>query len=337
MKQGGVSSPVLFCLYIDGLLLALSRSGVGCFIGSNFVGALAYADDIVLIAPTATALRKLLAICGDYASEYCISFNASKSKCLIILPKIRRDLRHCLKDCTFSINSQPIAIVESFKHLGHEITSQSDDAPDITARRHDFIGQVNNMLCYFRMLRSDVKCRLFRSYCTSFYGCELWSLATNNIEELCTTWRKGVRSVWNLPHSTHCYLLPLICHCLPVFDEICRRSINFVRACLSHESDLIRQIAAYGVYFARSESPLGHNVLFCAERYRASVNSILFESSFNAIVNSQVQGTIDITHLRTASFLSELIDIRDNRHMYASSFILSGIDLSDIISCICTT
>jgi len=55
------------------LLLALSNYSVGCYIGNFFVGALAYADDIVLIAPTATAMRKLSSICGDYATEYCIS------------------------------------------------------------------------------------------------------------------------------------------------------------------------------------------------------------------------------------------------------------------------
>jgi len=36
--------------------VALSRAGVGCFMGSNFVGALDYADDIVLLAPSASAL-----------------------------------------------------------------------------------------------------------------------------------------------------------------------------------------------------------------------------------------------------------------------------------------
>ena len=41
VKQGGVLSPVLFCLYIDGLLVALSKAGVGCYIGEYFVGALA--------------------------------------------------------------------------------------------------------------------------------------------------------------------------------------------------------------------------------------------------------------------------------------------------------
>jgi len=47
-------SPVLFCLCVDGLLVKLSKAGIGCFVGNNFVGALAYADDIVLLAPTAS-------------------------------------------------------------------------------------------------------------------------------------------------------------------------------------------------------------------------------------------------------------------------------------------
>jgi len=71
---------------------ALFYSGVGCYIGNNFVGALAYADDIVLIAPTATAMCKLLSICGEYATENCISFNASKPKYLAVLPVNRHEL-----------------------------------------------------------------------------------------------------------------------------------------------------------------------------------------------------------------------------------------------------
>jgi len=69
VKQGAVLSPVLFCVYIDDLIILLSKAGVGCYIGSNFVGALAYADDIVLIAPTATALRNLLIKCNEYARD----------------------------------------------------------------------------------------------------------------------------------------------------------------------------------------------------------------------------------------------------------------------------
>ena len=41
--------PIVFSVYIDGLLVRLTNSNVGCYVGSFFVGALAYADDIVLL------------------------------------------------------------------------------------------------------------------------------------------------------------------------------------------------------------------------------------------------------------------------------------------------
>mgnify|MGYP006388191179 FL=1 len=33
VKQGGIISPVLFCIYIDGLLNVLAKEKIGCFIG----------------------------------------------------------------------------------------------------------------------------------------------------------------------------------------------------------------------------------------------------------------------------------------------------------------
>jgi len=92
VKQGGVISPVLFCLYIDKLMRLLHDSGVGCYIGEVFLGALAYADDLVLMAPTPAAMRHLLILCDNFAINYDIVFNASKSKCLHFSPRTRRKL-----------------------------------------------------------------------------------------------------------------------------------------------------------------------------------------------------------------------------------------------------
>ena len=83
VKQGGILSPVLFCVYFVVLLLALRDAGVGYYIGPWFVGALAImrrADDIVLLAPSNGAMRKLLRICDNTGEMYNIVFNASKSK-----------------------------------------------------------------------------------------------------------------------------------------------------------------------------------------------------------------------------------------------------------------
>ena len=52
-----LSALYFFCIYLDKLLGKMAEAGVGCYIGNIFVGALAYADDIVSLAPTARAIR----------------------------------------------------------------------------------------------------------------------------------------------------------------------------------------------------------------------------------------------------------------------------------------
>jgi len=67
VKQGGIVSPILFCVYLDELLKRLKDSKLGCYVGDLWVAALAYADDVVLLAPTVRAMRALLDICDDFA------------------------------------------------------------------------------------------------------------------------------------------------------------------------------------------------------------------------------------------------------------------------------
>ncbi len=50
-----------------------------------FVGCLAYADDLTLIAPSRNALQTMISICDDYAADYDVIFNGSKSYLLIKL------------------------------------------------------------------------------------------------------------------------------------------------------------------------------------------------------------------------------------------------------------
>jgi hypothetical protein len=140
-------------------------------------GALAYADDIVLLAPTASALRIMLTICDKYAKKYSIVFNASKSKCLVVLPRNRRCLSDFVRNCTFYVGDSPIDYVESFVHLCHIITNQLVDTDDILKRRNDFVGKANNVLCYFNKLKSSVVYKLFQSYCMSCTGVNFGYLA----------------------------------------------------------------------------------------------------------------------------------------------------------------
>jgi len=144
VKQGAVLSPILYCVYVDDFLFTFSKPGVGYFIGLHFVGALAYEDDLVLLAPTASAMRKLLTICEDFAHEYSLTFNALKSKYLFALPKNCRNTLKKVNDHIFYMDSRMNGLVQSFFRFGHLIISNSDDGEDITIKKHSFIEQVNN-------------------------------------------------------------------------------------------------------------------------------------------------------------------------------------------------
>ena len=66
VKQGGVLSPVLFTVYMGELLVRLGKSRCGCYIGNIFCGALSYADDVIILAPTMSSGEK---VCCQYAKS----------------------------------------------------------------------------------------------------------------------------------------------------------------------------------------------------------------------------------------------------------------------------
>ncbi len=79
VKQGGVISPILFCVCMDGLLTELANSGYGCYMGGVFAGAFGYVDDLKLLTPIVYALHQMTHICENYAKIYDITFNVKKS------------------------------------------------------------------------------------------------------------------------------------------------------------------------------------------------------------------------------------------------------------------
>jgi hypothetical protein len=85
VKQGGIFSPILFCCYMDILLERLRDLGIGCHIGQRFVGALSYADDLTLLAPSLRGLREMLKICEVFALNFDVMFNPSKSEFIFLV------------------------------------------------------------------------------------------------------------------------------------------------------------------------------------------------------------------------------------------------------------
>jgi len=70
------------------------------------------------------------------------------------------------------------------------------------------------------------------------------------IEQVCSAWRAGVRTVWGLPNTTHNALLPLISGRLPLCDEIAKTVLSFSRSCLLSDNDTVRFVSRYSVWYS---------------------------------------------------------------------------------------
>ncbi len=59
VRQGIVLTPILFAVYMDGLLVRLTNCGIGCHGGNWYIGCLSFLDDMTLLTPTQRFLTKL--------------------------------------------------------------------------------------------------------------------------------------------------------------------------------------------------------------------------------------------------------------------------------------
>ena len=99
VRQGAVSSPILISVYINDLLVILREAGIGCHVGSFFVGCLGYADDLLLLSASRSGLQSMVNICQKFTKKKNLKFSTnpdaakSKTKC-IVFSKKDKDLKN---------------------------------------------------------------------------------------------------------------------------------------------------------------------------------------------------------------------------------------------------
>ena len=134
-----------FCLmyYMDDLSVNLKKCPTGCIAGGTVVNHLMYADDIVLLSPSATGLSLLLHVCGKYGLDHDIRFNSKKSAVIICPNSSVKDFSFP----SFEMNGESIKEVPFVKYLGHVISADMKDDLDIMRQCRQVYAQ-GNALAY---------------------------------------------------------------------------------------------------------------------------------------------------------------------------------------------
>ena len=87
VRQGGIQSPLLFNLYMDGISNTLHCCQQGCIVNRVPVDHIMYADNVVLLAISAHALQLFLNQCDSHVSGHGIVNNTKKTVCMCVKPK----------------------------------------------------------------------------------------------------------------------------------------------------------------------------------------------------------------------------------------------------------
>ena len=245
VRQGGIMSPLLYNVYTDDLNRKLSQMNVGCSINGMRVNCLSYADDMVLISPSASGLQNLIDTCCKYATEHDILYNAKKSVCMIVYPKSRK----IYKKAEILLEDRTLTYVNNVSYLGHVISSSLSDVDDIKRQYRSLCIRANSLSRRFSICSLDVKYQLFQSYCISMYCATLWSNYTvKSMQSLRVCYNNALRMLLGKPR--HCSASEMFVNAgLLSFNEYMRKSIySFKQRIITSENKIVKCIVASGVF-----------------------------------------------------------------------------------------
>ena len=83
VRQGGILSPKLFSVYVAELSRVMSAAKTGCVIDDISINRVFYADDQCNMTVSPSGLHKLIEICVKYSLHNSLSFNPTKSVCIV--------------------------------------------------------------------------------------------------------------------------------------------------------------------------------------------------------------------------------------------------------------
>ena len=150
-------------LYMDDLSLKLNCSGIGGYIGTSFINHLCYADDLCLISLSSSGMQHLLNICKEYAFTHKLLYNGSKSFALSFEKNTLK-----VSSPSFYLDQMKIPTVDQCRYLGITISTNNSDV-DLKRQMRKLYANVNLLLRKFSKCSVDVKCFLFKTYCSNLY------------------------------------------------------------------------------------------------------------------------------------------------------------------------
>ena len=225
VRRGSILSPTLFNIYMNDLQLELNGCRVGCHIGNLSCNNIAYADDMVLLSPSAKGLNCLLGVCESYAKKHDVVYNTTKSKVTLFPCK------------TLNVNPKLLMVLDEdqmeqiyeYVYLGDVITPNLNDNLVIARKKRAICIRANMLSRNLFKCTPNIKALLFKSYCSNVYCVHLWAnYAQYHLAKLRVCYNNAFRKLFHFDRYCSASMM-FVNLSTPSFGEIMRSSIyNFI-------------------------------------------------------------------------------------------------------------
>ena len=254
-------------------------------------------------------LEKLVQKCESFALSRDIKFNVKKTVCMIFNPQRPYAVSHLTDSQPPSImlNGNSLSWVSHFKYLGHMLDCNLGDSIDMRRIKRSLYYSTNMIYTLLSHAGTGLLMKLFQTYCTNLYGCELWDITreTRAFRELCVAYHSCVKKLARVPKTFRNHPLCLALKVLPCPMLIATRQIMFYKRLLSSKNTIIEAMIAGSI---RHGTLLGKCHLAIRERYdlmsldlsnasRASIMNV-FHSCLMRKVNDRNRTDVQAAHRR---------------------------------------
>ena len=130
-----------------------------------------YADDLVIISPSAKGLQRLLDICAGYVQSHDILLNDGKTV-YMNMPANSSFYRPINNPAVF-LNGRRLSFTVKYKYLGTLMTHDGSDEANLNRQRF-FYARNNGLSKIVNVCSPSVKATLFRTVCSNMYCGHIW-------------------------------------------------------------------------------------------------------------------------------------------------------------------
>ena len=182
---------------MDKFSIALKDTAMVGHIGGQLLNHLCYADDMCLISISSTGnsgMQQLLNVCRSSSIENSLLSNGTKSYSLCFMPISIKFEIPC-----FYLGDMIIPKVTQCKYLGVIISDLNCDL-DLKRQMRKFYTNANMLIRKFFKCSVDVKCYLFKTYCSTMYCSAMWFDSNNSaMKKLKVAYNNSLCRLLSLP------------------------------------------------------------------------------------------------------------------------------------------